>query len=186
MVSIARTDSQYTEWINDICLRFEQKQISAAYKVNAELLRFYWELGREISIREEENTYGKSFFKKLSSDLSKRIPDVKSFSITNLHYMKWFYELYPNAENLPQAGVNSSIAQANDSEYMIFCIPFLISFDANNKSLVFVLVKHLKKADDLISGLCLAHARRLKCHVRKTRCAYLASCTVELILHESS
>lgn len=137
MKSIAGTDSKYTEWINNICLRFKQNQIRAAYKVNAELLRFYWELGRDITIREIENAYGKGFFRKLSSDLSKRIPDVKSFSVTNLHYMKWFYELYPDAANLPQAvvnsqtsqnlpqiGVNTAIAQANDSQHLIFLIPW--------------------------------------------------------------
>ncbi len=64
--------------------------------------------GREISVKEKENEYGKGFFKKLSIDLTNEIPDVKSFSVTNLHYIKWFYELYSNAENLPQVGVNSN------------------------------------------------------------------------------
>ena len=64
--------------------------------------------GREISVKEKENEYGKGFFKKICIDLTNEIPDVKSFSVTNLHYIKWFYELYSNAENLPQVGVNSN------------------------------------------------------------------------------
>ena len=47
------------------------------------------------------------FFRKLSVDMKKELPDVKAFSVTNLHYMVWFYELYPDVINLPQAGVNS-------------------------------------------------------------------------------
>ena len=56
------------------------------------------------------------------------MPDVKSFSVINLQYMKWFYELYPTAINLPQAGVESTagnLPQAGvDSEQGIFCIPW--------------------------------------------------------------
>ena len=29
--------------------------------------------------------------------MKKELPDVKAFSVTNLHYMVWFYELYPDA-----------------------------------------------------------------------------------------
>ena len=108
MGDIVKLDAQYSQWIKDISTRFRQSQIKAACRVNQELLKFYWELGREISVKEKENEYGKGFFKKLSIDLTNEIPDVKSFSVTNLHYIKWFYELYSNAENLPQVGVNSN------------------------------------------------------------------------------
>ena len=116
MGDIVKLDAQYSQWIKDISTRFRQSQIKAACRVNQELLKFYWELGREISVKEKENEYGKGFFKKLSIDLTNEIPDVKSFSVTNLHYIKWFYELYSNAENLPQVGVNSN--------QLIFNIPW--------------------------------------------------------------
>lgn len=109
MGDIVKLDAQYSQWIKNISRRFRQSRIKAACRVNQELLKFYWELGREISVKEKENEYGKGFFKKLSIDLTNEIPDVKSFSVTNLHYIKWFYELYSNAENLPQVGVNSEI-----------------------------------------------------------------------------
>lgn len=46
-----------------------------------------------------------------------------------LRYMKRFYELYPNTENLPQAVDNSSQPQnrpqaVDDSEQLVFCIPW--------------------------------------------------------------
>ena len=37
------------------------------------------------------------------------LPDVKSFSPTNLKYMRYFYELYPCAGNRPQAVDDSTI-----------------------------------------------------------------------------
>ena len=36
--------------------------------------------------------YGSGFYKILSDDLKKVLPDVKSFSPTNLKYMRYFYE----------------------------------------------------------------------------------------------
>ena len=102
MGDIVKLDEQYSQWIKDISTRFRQSQIKAACRVNQELLKFYWELGREISVKENENEYGKDFYNKLSLDLGKELPEVKSFSVTNLRYMKRFYELYPNAKKLPQ------------------------------------------------------------------------------------
>ena len=129
MGDIINYDSQYVEWIKDISLRFKQSQIKAACRVNAELLKFYWSLGKDISAREAENTYGTDFFKKLSNDLCDALPDVKSFSVTNLRYMKYFYETYPNAGNYPQVGDESVLLQnppqpGDDSTTLIFFIPW--------------------------------------------------------------
>lgn len=129
MSDMVKYDEQYSHWIKDISSRFKQSQIKAACRVNVELMQFYWSLGRDISIREKENIYGTGFFKKLSADLCEELPEVKSFSVTNLHYIKWFYELYPDIENLPQAGVDSHDIQnlpqlGVNSTALIFCIPW--------------------------------------------------------------
>jgi len=99
--SINILDKDYTQWVQDLSKRFRQSQIKAAVKVNSEMLRFYWELGRDIVERDSENKYGSGFFDSLSRDLRRVIPDAKSFSPTNLRYMKVFYVLYSNV-NLPQ------------------------------------------------------------------------------------
>ena len=129
MVDNLTIEGQYSKWIKDISTRFMQSQVKAACKVNVELLKFYWNLGRDISVMNMENTYGTNFYKKLSADLCEALPDVKSFSVTNLKYMKYFYELYPNAENHPQPGDTSNPVQnrpqlGDYSEPMIFCIPW--------------------------------------------------------------
>ncbi len=128
MSDIIKFDAEYSQWIKDIRARFMQSQVKAACKVNVELLQFYWELGRDISIKNAENIYGSDFFKTLSADLCKELPDVKAFSVTNLRYMKRFYELYPNAKNLPQPVADSSVSNlpqaVADSEQLVFCIPW--------------------------------------------------------------
>lgn len=96
-------ESEYKNWISELKTRYQSSQIKAAVKVNSELLKFYWSLGRDIVSKKIESDWGSGFYKKLSFDLSKSIPNVKGFSVTNLKYMKYFYELFQNeVENCPQ------------------------------------------------------------------------------------
>ena len=106
----------YKYWISNISSVFKQSQIKAATYVNNTMLRFYYCLGHDIFKRMKENKYGSSFYKKLSLDLRKELPDVHSFSETNLKYMVYFYKLYTNKNidrfegdllMLPQFGAKS-------------------------------------------------------------------------------
>ena len=92
----------------EISTRFKQSQIKAAYQVNSELMKFYWSLGRDISLNEKKKGYGDGFFKQLSIDLCKEFPEVKIFSETNLRYMKRFYDLYRDIENQISIAINTS------------------------------------------------------------------------------
>ena len=103
MGELIEIDEQYTEWISEISRQFRQSQIRASVKVNDEMLQFYWRLGKDLHDKKNRFSYGQSFYKTISHDLRKVLPDVKSFSETNLRYMQRFYEMYPEAGNLPQA-----------------------------------------------------------------------------------
>ncbi len=92
----------YRDWIQEVSKRFRQSQLKAAVKVNDEMLRFYWSLGRDISRMSETAKYGTGFYKAVSSDLQDIFPDVHSFSVTNLKYMRYFYEMYPSMQNRQQ------------------------------------------------------------------------------------
>lgn len=96
--------------------RFRKSQVRAVAKVNEESLRFNWSVGRDIVLKGFTNIYGSGFFVKFSKDMKKQFPEIKSFSVANLHYMKWYYELYSAENNLPQPGI--------DSMELIFRIPW--------------------------------------------------------------
>ena len=51
MGKIIEIDEQYREWISDVSKRFRQSQIKAVVKVNDEMFRFYWQLGKELHSR---------------------------------------------------------------------------------------------------------------------------------------
>lgn len=96
-------DKDYVQWIKELSSRYRRSQIKAAVKVNEEMLRFYWELGRDIVEKKAESRWGSGFMKNLSRDLKILNPDATCFSQTNLLYMKNFYQLYkPYAEFAPQ------------------------------------------------------------------------------------
>lgn len=94
---LIKRDDSYRNWIQEISKRFRQSQLKAAVSVNAEMLRFYWSLGRDISCMSLEARYGSAFYQSVSKDLQDILPGIHSFSVTNLKYMKYFYELYPEA-----------------------------------------------------------------------------------------
>lgn len=109
--NITIIDSQYKEWIADLSKRYRQSQVKAAIKVNTEMLRFYWSLGRDIVKYSLDNKYGSQFYGVLSSDLRRELPDVTGLSERNLRYMKDFYLLYSQEnEILPQAVAKSDDA----------------------------------------------------------------------------
>lgn len=87
-------DKEYLEWIAELSLRYRQSQIKAAVKVNSEMLKFYWSIGKDITDRQYENKYGTHFYENLSRDLSLALNKKKGFSPTNLKYAKYFYNLY--------------------------------------------------------------------------------------------
>ena len=116
MGEIISVDSEYLKWISSVTEKFKQSQIKAASKVNTEMLKFYFNLGGEISRRDKENNYGSSFYKRISDDLQRELPDVRSFSVTNLKYMTYYYELYADVINRPQP--------EDDFTQAIFLIPW--------------------------------------------------------------
>lgn len=88
------SSSHYKDWIVDLKSRIQQSQIKAAIKVNSALLELYWEMGKDISERNFENTFGSGFFKQLSKDLMIEFPKFKGLSESNLKYLKRFYIFY--------------------------------------------------------------------------------------------
>lgn len=129
MSNLIKTDERYRKWIADISGRFRQSQLKAAVQVNAEMLRFYWDIGKDIAVMSKEAGYGSGFYKTVSGDLNELFPTVHSFSATNLKYMRYFYEMYPTAgENRPQLEDklkrDENCPQAVDDLVAIFLIPW--------------------------------------------------------------
>lgn len=99
---VSNIDSQYREWLSKIKSDYRRSQIKAAVKVNEELLRFYWRLGRGIAQLHFDAEWGSGFYEALSKDLKEAFPDSKGFAVSNLRYMRRYYELFPDYPIRPQ------------------------------------------------------------------------------------
>jgi len=130
MTQIIKTDPEYKAWITEISSRFRQSQIKASVKVNDEMLRFFWSLGRDMHIRKDLYAWGSKFYKQISEDLQKELPDVKSFSPRNLLYMHQFFRLFPDIEITHQVGAQitgEQITHQSDAQFdrnIIFLVPW--------------------------------------------------------------
>lgn len=52
-------------------------QVKAAMKVNQEMLRFYWSLGKDMVEMRAESRWGSKFYDSLSKDLVSVMPEPK-------------------------------------------------------------------------------------------------------------
>ena len=94
----------YAAWIESLSVRYRQSQIKAAVAVNTEMLKFYFSLGRDITIMEKDQPWGSGFLKRVSFDLKQKMPEAGCFSPRNLYYMRDFFKLYAGEAILHQVG----------------------------------------------------------------------------------
>lgn len=89
-----RYDSEYIEWLGGLKQRIKGTQIKAALSANKEIIELYWEIGKELYEKQENQGWGNSIVDNLEKDLISEFPDLKGFSRRNLFYMKGFYSFY--------------------------------------------------------------------------------------------
>lgn len=118
-------DQDYIQWIKELSSRYRRGQIKAAVKVNEEVLRFYWDLGKDIVERDAENYYGSKFYASLSRDLKAEIQNASGLSERNLRYTKRFYLSYNEViKKLQQAAAESEEQILQQVAARLFTLPW--------------------------------------------------------------
>lgn len=84
----------YEAFVRGLKERIRTAQIKAALAVNKELVMLYWQLGRDILQRQEQEGWGAKVIDQLSKDLKREFPDNTGFSPRNLKYMRAFAEAW--------------------------------------------------------------------------------------------
>ncbi len=87
-------DGDYRNWLIGLKNRIKTSQIKAALSVNSELIRLYWDIGRQITEIQKNSQYGDGIIKQVATDLKKEFPDMGGFSHSNLKYCKQFYQFW--------------------------------------------------------------------------------------------
>ena len=87
-------DEKFKSWVESISQNYKKAQIKAAIRVNSELIKFYYELGKEIAITSYKSTYGSKFYDLLSIELKRELPNCKGLNHQSLRYAEKFYTMY--------------------------------------------------------------------------------------------
>ncbi len=109
----------YTQWRKDIEQLIDTAKLHTALNVNVGTLTLYWNIGKSILQKQEQEGWGKQVIEQLSKDLISRYPDDRGYSVRNLRYMKRFASAYPDFPILqvPLAGLKElPILQATLAE----------------------------------------------------------------------
>ncbi|WP_227324153.1 PDDEXK nuclease domain-containing protein [Acidisoma silvae] len=86
----------YTDWLANLKMRIRDTRLRTALAVNSELILLYWNIGRDILIRQERDGWGAKVVDRLAIDLRAEFPDSRGFSRANLLYMRAFAEAWPD------------------------------------------------------------------------------------------
>jgi len=89
-------EPQFSEIISLI----KTARYNAFKAVNTELINLYWEIGKYITTRTQNEGWGKATVKQLAQFIQIQEPELKGFSDKNLWRMKQFYETYYNVPKL--------------------------------------------------------------------------------------
>jgi len=92
----------YAHFLAGIKGRIRAAQIRAALAANAELVRLYWEIGREILDNQKRQGWGAKVIDRLAADLQRAFPNLSGYSVRNLKYMRAFAEAWPDVEIVQQ------------------------------------------------------------------------------------
>jgi len=86
----------YTAWLGQLKADISASRQRAAMAVNAELVKLYARIGREILSRQQQQGWGAKVIDRLAQDLKAAFPDMRGWSSRNLKYMAFFAQHCPD------------------------------------------------------------------------------------------
>ncbi|MBC7854995.1 MAG: DUF1016 domain-containing protein [Pirellulaceae bacterium] len=95
--------ADYRQFVEELKSRVATARLTAARRVNHELIFLYWDIGRGIVEKQQALGWGESVVEMVAADLRRAFPSMSGFSPRNVWYMRRLYEAYSAAEFLELA-----------------------------------------------------------------------------------
>lgn len=76
----------YANWLKEVKERIQASQQKAVLAANSEMILLYWQIGRDILERQNQQGWGSKVVGHLAEDLRREFPNMKGFSRANLLY----------------------------------------------------------------------------------------------------
>lgn len=92
--------NNYLKFITSLKTKIQAAQIKAAVVVNCELIKLYWEIGKEIVEKQAREGWGSKVLEKVAKDLQNEFPGIEGFSRANIFYIRSFYVAYEKVQQL--------------------------------------------------------------------------------------
>jgi hypothetical protein len=92
--------ADYRRFVENLKARVATARLSAARRINHELILLYWDIGRGIVEKQKELGWGESVVEMVAADLRGAFPSMRGFSPRNVWYMRRLYEAYSAPEFL--------------------------------------------------------------------------------------
>ena len=89
---------------NEIVNMIETRRNNAYKKVNEELISLYWDFGKYISEKVNDNNWGDKIVDKLAEFMKREYPTMKGFNRAGIYRMKQFYETYKDKSPFDLSG----------------------------------------------------------------------------------
>jgi predicted nuclease of restriction endonuclease-like (RecB) superfamily len=99
------TSQEYNQWLAELKEKIRNSQLRAGLKVNTELLSLYWELGKAMTDKQANSTWGDKIITQLAADLTAEFNDLEGFSRSNLFNIRKWYQFYATALPIVQQSV---------------------------------------------------------------------------------
>ncbi len=96
LAQLIKVPAGYKELFEDLKNRIRTSQLRAGLAVNKELILLYWDIGRQILLRQKQEGWGAKVIDRLARDLNREFPEMKGVSSRNLKYMRAFAAAYQN------------------------------------------------------------------------------------------
>ncbi len=88
----------YATFLEQLKKRVREAQVKAAVSVNTELIKLYWDIGKDILEKQEKEGWGSQVIEKLCKDMQNAFPGIKGFSRANIFNMRAFYQSYEKVQ----------------------------------------------------------------------------------------
>ena len=88
------------ESFEEIVRIVENVRERAYRRVNEELILMYQEIGKYLSEKSKETSYGSNYIENVADFFAQNYPDLKGFTRQGLYRMKQFYKVYKDDEKV--------------------------------------------------------------------------------------
>lgn len=96
--NLSEMSDAYLKFIEEVKAEIQRQRISVVLNANSSMICLYWNIGRAILKKQEEEGWGAKVIDRMAKDIKGAFPEMSGFSPRNIKYMRKFAESWPDFE----------------------------------------------------------------------------------------